>query len=218
MVKRPEEKEDNMIKEPDTAVLSHDLKKNNMGTVKPEPVKSRMTSLKNVRPEKKKESLTSEIPRTVSILSELETYAYTNATGSFASLAESADWTAESASAIRGAVDLALMLNLNRLAVRLARKGAALFPDDPNLRKAVRVLREPRILGTAPASDRKLDASRKWLCRHANQYRGKWAAVRAGDLTGVANSARELRDATDSLFHSEDTLITRVFKNKKDCG
>ncbi len=169
------------------------------------------TSLENIRPEKRKESSQSEIPRAVSILSKLESYAHNNnVSENFVSLAESVDWTGQSSRTIRGAVDLALMLNLNRLAVRLAREGVRLFPDDLNLRKAARVLREPRIQGTAPASDRKLDASRKWLCKYADQYKGKWVAVQAGNLIGAANSARELKSVISSLFHSKDTLITKV--------
>ncbi|RLC14127.1 MAG: hypothetical protein DRI57_14995 [Deltaproteobacteria bacterium] len=101
-----------------------------------------------------------------------------------------------------------MMLDMNRLAVRLAQKGAGIFPDD--LRKAARVLREPRIQGTAPASDRKLDASRKWLCKYADQYKGKWVAVQAGNLIGAANSARELKNVISSLFNSKDTLILKV--------
>jgi len=168
------------------------------------------TSLENVRVEKKKELSQSEPSREVSILSQLERYAHNNAFENFVSLAESADWTKQSAHTIRGSVDLALMLDMNRLAVRLARKGAGIFPDDPYIRKIVRILRKPSIQGTAPASDRKLDASREWLRRHACQYKGKWVAVQAGNLIGAANSARELKNAISSLFHSKDTLILKV--------
>jgi len=51
-----------------------------------------------------------------------------NASESFVSLAESVDWSKQSARTIRGSLDLALMLNLNKLAVRLARGDHAFFP------------------------------------------------------------------------------------------
>ena len=176
----------------------------------PKLAPSRKTLSKNASSEKKKESSPHEVSRTVSVLPELDIHAQSNASESFVSLAESVDWSKQSARTIRGSLDLALMLNLNKLAVRLAREGSRLFPDDPNLRKAVRVLREPCIRGTVPNSDRKLDDSRKWLCKHAGEYKGKWVAVQAGSLIGYANSLRELQNAISSLFHSKDTLIMKV--------
>lgn len=150
-------------------------------------------------------------PQAMSVLSRLEIYASAHMSETFIALVESIDWTRLHSQVILRALDLALKLNLNTLATELAQKGHSVFPDNVRLQKAIQVLCEPRIQGTSRAvSNRMLDVSRNWLSQHATQYRGKWVAVQAGKLLGVANSLRELQNIVGVVLHSENMLVTKV--------
>jgi hypothetical protein len=49
------------------------------------------------------------------------------------------------------------------------------------------------------------NANRKWLEAHASEYKGRWVAIRKGELLGVADSLPEL---TANLRNTTDVLLT----------
>ena len=149
-------------------------------------------------------------PRTADVLSKLEAHASAVDQRTFASFVESIDWTKHSPQVVLRAIDLALRLELQSLAIDLAQKGSRLFPTDVQLQKAAQVLKTPVVKGTYTACDRGLQASRVWLREHANQYRGKWIAVHEGRLIGAADSLDILREKIVHHSHPETTLITRI--------
>lgn len=128
----------------------------------------------------------------------------------FAVVIGSVDFADYPADTIARAIDLALQLDLARIAIELAQTGIRLHPDDDRLQKAARVLKKPEVLGTRPATGKGLDKSHIWLQKHAEQYHGKWVAVRAGKLIASADSFSVLKASLPTKSRTQKTLITRV--------
>jgi hypothetical protein len=128
----------------------------------------------------------------------------------FAKVIGSVDFGDYPAGTIAHAIGLALQLDLGRIAIELAQTGMRLYPDDDRLQKAARVLKKPEVLGTRPATGKGLDKSHVWLQKHAEQYHGKWVAVRAGKLLASADSFNALKASLPTTSGRQKTLITRV--------
>lgn len=129
----------------------------------------------------------------------------------FVALVEATDWTTQRPEALTTAIDLALHLDMSRLAVKLAEMGGRLFPDHERVQQAARVLAapaqarvvsQPRVKGLA--------ASRAWLYDHADHYRGQWVAVREGKLLGAAPSLEALISVIGQNEDTVSTIVTRI--------
>ncbi len=126
----------------------------------------------------------------------------------FVALVEAIDWSTREPDELTAAIDLALQEEMPSLAMRLARLGARVFPHHERIQRAARVLAPPLARSTQLPPAEGLEASRKWLREHADEYHGQWVAVREGQLMGAAPTLDELE-----AVHSEDTvdiLFTKV--------
>lgn len=110
----------------------------------------------------------------------LEEYGAARDAHSLADLIAAVDWATHSPAELLVAIDLALALNLTRLAMRLAREGGALFPEHERVQQAARVIRPAEVLHTQSPPAKGLPASMEWFSQHAAEYRGQWVAVREG--------------------------------------
>ncbi len=145
-----------------------------------------------------------------SLLSRLRLAAEAEQRLAFAALVEAANWLAHPPEILVQAVTLALNQEWITLAVTLAQRGAALFPDDEAIQRTARTL-SPPTTHTAPGEPpRGLEASRSWLQTHALAYRGQWVAVYDGRLLGAAASLDALRSRIGLLTQPASTIITRV--------
>jgi len=129
----------------------------------------------------------------------------------FVSLVEAIDWATHPPHVLAKAIDLALSLEMTRLAARLAELGGRLFPDDDRLCQAAKVLAAPAMVrkSVLPSIKGK-EASMDWLKAHASQYRGQWVAVRKGVLLESAGSLADLMTVVDGNDDPISTIITRV--------
>jgi len=126
----------------------------------------------------------------------------------FLQAAAEIDWRSMPASDFERAVRLALAAGSHRMARMLAARGARLYPDDPQMQKISRLLAPPRILRANLPPDETARANHEWLKAHADQYLGRWVALKNGELLAQGATAREVKD---QLEDTEEVLITRVF-------
>jgi hypothetical protein len=131
-------------------------------------------------------------------------------TQALVTFAERTDWSKYPPDALVLMIERALQLELAALARTLAQRGQILFPTHERLRQLAHVLAPPQVLNTHTPPAHGLDEMRRWLNEHAQAYRGRWIAVRAGQLLGAAASLAELRGQIGADAISIDTLITRV--------
>ena len=141
-------------------------------------------------------------------LEDLETSARIRDRGQFIRIAEGIDWSAHPADELLRAIDLALSMELADLAIRLAQQGKPLFPDHERVQQAAIVLAPPTVRTSHIPPAKGLDVSAAWLRVNASQYRGKWVAVREGQLVGAAQSLQEL--AAIIKQDPVSTLVTKV--------
>jgi len=124
----------------------------------------------------------------------------------FLEAAAEIDWRSMPASDFERAVRLALAAGAHRMARILAARGARLYPGDPQ--KISSILAPPRIIRADLPHDETVRANHEWLKAHADQYLGRWVALKNGELLAQGATAREVKD---QLEDTEEVLITRVF-------
>jgi len=140
-------------------------------------------------------------------LAMLAAYARAGDKRNFVAAVKAMDWTQYKPAQLIQIIDLALSLELAGLAMKLARQGVDLFPEDERVQMAAHVLSPPvaHELEAQPAIA--LNNSTEWLQHHASQYRTQWVAIRDGQLLGSATSLKELAAATPL---DEQTVVTKV--------
>lgn len=119
------------------------------------------------------------------------------------------DWDSQPAAVIKQAIDLALEKGCHATAAELASKGHKLFPEHPTLARIAGVLAPPKFIRTRPPVPG-IGASMIWLEEHTEQYRGKWVAIRNGELLTATDSRVELSQILDSLDSLTDVLVTKI--------
>lgn len=117
------------------------------------------------------------------------------------------EWSSQSPSQIKQAIDVALGLGCHAVAAELAATGRNRYPNDPALERIAHVLAPPELVRTGVPAVSGLSASVKWFEEHREQYSGKWLAVRNGKLLASADSRKELSKELDKLDTRSDVLV-----------
>lgn len=116
------------------------------------------------------------------------------------------DWSQASPELYREVVRIALAAGAHGTARHLSEQGSAEFPDDPELARMASVLAPPvTVRRSPPIGDRAAEMA--WVRANRSLYPGQWAAIRGGELLGVAASLIELKKAVGSF---DDVLVTRL--------
>ena len=132
-------------------------------------------------------------------------------TQQFVALTQTIDWSTRRPEELTHAIDLALSLEMTRLAADLAVQGGRLFPNNERVQQAAHVLAAPGKTNKRKLPRPKgLQDSRRWLREHAEQYRGQWVAVREGELLDAAASLEALTPAIGQGDETLNTIVTRV--------
>lgn len=92
------------------------------------------------------------------------------------------DWTGHPPDDFIHAINLALKIGAFMVARRISQKGAKLHPDNEAVQLHARVLAPPKILRTDLPPDPGVKANMRWLKEHSSEYRGRWIALKHGDL------------------------------------
>ena len=85
--------------------------------------------------------------------------------------------------------------------------GSRKYPDDPELAKMARILAPSELLDVTRPVDPSVSLNQAWLREHAQGYRGRWIALRAGQLVADAPTAKELKALLDDRTN---LLVTRI--------
>lgn len=128
---------------------------------------------------------------------------------SFQAVLERVNWSERTPAELMQAIQVALQLELLRLAYRLAEMGHQLFPDDPTLATAAHVIAPPKIIATDVPAKPGLEVSMRWLNENAKHHIQMWVAVKDGQLMGEATKRPELIEALGEAASSAD-IITRI--------
>lgn len=90
----------------------------------------------------------------------------------------------------------------------LAIQSARRFPHDAAMARYAGVLAPPRVTRTTIAPDYTIRSDREWLVQNREQFRGKWVALRNGELIGSADNLQLL---FNNVGKDRDIFFTRVF-------
>lgn len=109
------------------------------------------------------------------------------------------------------AIKRALETDLPRMAERLARDGAARYPEHTELLQYAHVLAPPtvRVVPSTPASRAALKANRKWLKAHRRDYLGHWIALKDGELLHASPAFDDLTAAVGDV-RGRGILVTKI--------
>ena len=134
----------------------------------------------------------------------LQKAARANDLRSFVVATEVVDWTACEPKDFIRAVGLALSLGGFALARDIAENGHRRYPNHPGLTRYASVLAPPRILRDDAPADPSIANNEAWLRKHAHEFRGRWVAVKDGELLGsadvLADLVREVGKTSKVLF------------------
>ena len=128
----------------------------------------------------------------------------------FVQLLEDIDWSNQPPEFFVEAINMALYVNATRLVHLLAAEGYRLHPDDEMMQRADRVFNPPRVGKTGSPAKKGINAYMRWFGEHAAAYRGKWVAVKAGELVAVADSRDELDAQIAEVEDMSDVVVSII--------
>lgn len=126
----------------------------------------------------------------------------------FLSAKKSINWRERPPEDFIRAVHLALAAGAHLAARHLASQGAQQYPSHAELQKYARVLAPPKLIRRNLPPDPTLGANHNWIKQHGDAYRGKWIALRNGQLLATADSFNAL---ADQFSDPQGILFTPVF-------
>lgn len=139
------------------------------------------------------------------VLIRLEQAANAGNESRFVEALKAMDWKDRPASDFARGIRLALQAGAHLAARDISEQSVEFHPSNPELLRFVRALARPRLISSALPPDDIGNANRKWLQTHAGEYKGRWVAIKSGELLGVADSLPEL---TASLRDKTGVLLT----------
>src|SRR5690606_2618637 len=85
-------------------------------------------------------------------------------------------------------VRLALKVGAHIIARKLALEGVERFPEDAELKKMARILGPPKVAVSNRPAEPGIGDNMAWLTAHWEEYKGKWVALRDGQVLATADS------------------------------
>lgn len=128
----------------------------------------------------------------------------------FVAAYEAIDWGERTAEDFDHALHLALGIGAGTIARDLAMEGAKRYPDYAELQKAAHILAPPRVISSTLPRDPSAKRDMAWLKQHWDEYRGKWVAVRNGELLAAADSLDEIVERVGELKNSK-IMVTKLW-------
>jgi hypothetical protein len=105
-------------------------------------------------------------------------------------------------------VRLALETGAYRTARHVSDEGAKCYPENAEIQNYARVLAPPMVISYSLPPDQTLEANRSWLKKHGSEYRGKWVALKDGQLLASADSLDRLAEQVEN---TKDVLLTTAY-------
>lgn len=141
------------------------------------------------------------------LLAFLEEVAEAEDEAAFLFIGKAIDWSGRTAEEFVRGIKLALKAGALLFARELSSEGVKRYPDHRELQKSARVLAQPKVIRSDLPPVPSVKANREWLKEHAKDYRGRWIALRNGELKEDANSFDEL---VEKVGDTQGILLTKV--------
>jgi len=145
-------------------------------------------------------------------MARLEVAAHQGDESAFLKNLEVIKWEGRSASDFVRAIKLAFKAGAFKAARYIASEGMKYQPDSAEIQKYARVLNPSQPTITEPTATLGPQANRDWLKAHAHEYKGKWIAIRNGELLGASQSLDSLVEEVSQkfgvAFPSRDVMVT----------
>jgi hypothetical protein len=125
----------------------------------------------------------------------------------FVAALQTVDWAERPPDEVAQAAQLALLAGAHMAARQLAQEGAQQHPAHAALQRLARLLAPPRVIGHGPARP-DLRANHDWIKRQSDPYRGRWVALRNGQLLTAADTFDAL---ADQFPDPRGILLTKIF-------
>lgn len=93
---------------------------------------------------------------------------------------------------------------------KIATEGLQHFPDHAELQKYAYILAPPKVTVVPRDPSRDVRADREWLKQNRAEYRGRWVAIKNGQLLAVGNSYDEVRAQVGPVKNT-GILITKIY-------
>lgn len=120
------------------------------------------------------------------------------------------DWNTRSVEEVVEGARLALGVGAHLLARDLVLANAPRFPDHPELQKMAHILAPPRVTVSPTPPDPSRKGNMTWLKNHWEAYRGKWVALRSGELLAVADSMNALLEQVGEVKNT-NIMVTPIW-------
>ena len=128
----------------------------------------------------------------------------------FAQMFQRIDWSTRPVEDIVEGAQLALGVGAHLLARDLVMGNASRFPDHPELQKMAHILAPPRVKVSPTPPNRSRKGNMVWLKNHWEAYRGKWVALRSGELLAVADSMNALLEQVGEVKNT-NIMVTPIW-------
>ncbi len=128
----------------------------------------------------------------------------------FARAYQAIHWNNHPADHFARVVRLALSVGAPTVAQEAAAKGAQRYPDHAELQKMAHILAPPTVTASKAPPRPGIQANRDWLNAHWDDYRGRWVALRDGELLAAADSLDGLSEQVGELNNS-GILVTPLW-------
>ena len=125
----------------------------------------------------------------------------------FLTAKQTIDWSRRPAADFARAIRWALAAGAYLAARNLATQGAEQYPEHQELQKFAYLLAPPKVIQRDLPPDPSIRADRDWLIAHSHEYRGRWVALRRGELLA---SAASFNDLADQVEVKPGILFTKV--------
>lgn len=131
-------------------------------------------------------------------------------TKEFTALWHQIDWAARQPSQIASAIRLAIAAEAPIFARALSVLGTELHPDDTELQTVSRVVAPPIVTTRLESPRSDIRSDRDWVRANRLEYRGKWVALRNGELLAAAETVESLVDEVGDVRNT-GILITQIW-------
>jgi hypothetical protein len=152
------------------------------------------------------------VPKRRDAIERLEEAARKGDEPSFLKGLENITWAGRPDTEFIRAIKLAFKAGAFRAALYIASEGVKHHPGNAVLQKYVRVLNPSQPSAAEPIAEANPQANREWLKANAHRYKGKWIAIRNGELLGASKSLESLVEEVGRkfglAFPSREVLVT----------
>ena len=121
--------------------------------------------------------------------------------------ADAIDWSKHAPEDLIRAIHLAFKVDAHGTAHTLAQIGARQFPDHEACQKYARALAPAKLLRADLPPDPGVEKDARWLREHAAEYRGRYIALKDGELLDTADSFEPL---IAKFPRGSRVLVTRI--------